>query len=92
MGHAEFGFVRLPDAFAGGSASCRRRRTRTPPSSCAPRRRRGWRRDLAGLLGVQHGLPLAYNTDLREDKRYLFDAVDCLDAAAARSSAACSRR
>ena len=27
-----------------------------------------------------HGLPLAYNTDLREDKRYLFDAVDCLDA------------
>ena len=35
--------------------------------------------DLAGLLGVQHGLPLAYNTDLREDKRYLFDAVDCLE-------------
>ncbi len=31
-------------------------------------------------LGVLHGLPLAYNTDLREDKRYLFDAVDCLDA------------
>lgn len=26
-----------------------------------------------------HGLPLSYNTDLREDKRYLFDAVDCLD-------------
>ena len=36
--------------------------------------------DLGGLLGVLHGLPLAYNTDLREDKRYLFDAVDCLDA------------
>jgi argininosuccinate lyase len=35
--------------------------------------------DLGGLLGVLHGLPLAYNTDLREDKRYLFDAVDCLD-------------
>ena len=36
--------------------------------------------DLGGLLGVLHGLPLAYNTDLREDKRYLFDAADCLDA------------
>ena len=35
--------------------------------------------DLQGLLGMLHGLPLAYNTDLREDKRYLFDAVDCLD-------------
>ena len=35
--------------------------------------------DLGGLLGVLHGLPLAYNTDLREDKRYLFDAVDCLE-------------
>ena len=35
--------------------------------------------DLGGLLGVLHGLPLAYNTALREDKRYLFDAVDCLD-------------
>ena len=36
--------------------------------------------DLQGLLATLHGLPLAYNTDLREDKRYLFDAVDCLDA------------
>ena len=36
--------------------------------------------DLQGLLSTLHGLPLAYATDLREDKRYLFDAVDCLDA------------
>ncbi len=35
---------------------------------------------LGGVLGVLHGLPLAYNNDLREDKRYLFDAVDSLDA------------
>ena len=38
-----------------------------------------------------HGLPLAYNTDLREDKRYLFDAVDCLDCCC-RSYTGCSRR
>ena len=36
--------------------------------------------DLQGLLTTLHGLPLAYNTDLREDKRYLFDAVDCIQA------------
>ena len=67
---------------AAARASCRRRRTRTPPScmrAAAPR----LTADLGGLLGVLHGLPLAYNTDLREDKRYLFDAVDCLDRAAA---------
>ena len=35
--------------------------------------------DLAGLLGVLHGLPLAYNKDLQEDKAYLFDAMDTVD-------------
>ena len=35
--------------------------------------------DLAGLLGVVAGLPLAYNKDLQEDKEYLFDAIDTVD-------------
>jgi argininosuccinate lyase len=35
--------------------------------------------DLSGLLGVLHGLPLAYNKDLQDDKHYLFDAADTLD-------------
>ena len=74
----EFGFVRLPDAFAGGSSIMPQKKNPDAAElmrAAAPR----LAADLAGLLGVQHGLPLAYNTDLREDKRYLFDAVDCLE-------------
>jgi argininosuccinate lyase len=76
---AEFGFVRLPDAFSGGSSIMPQKKNPDAAElmrAAAPR----LAADLGGLLGVLHGLPLAYNTDLREDKRYLFDAVDCLDA------------
>jgi argininosuccinate lyase len=76
---AEFGFARLPDAFSGGSSIMPQKRNPDAAElmrAAAPR----LAADLGGLLGVLHGLPLAYNTDLREDKRYLFDAVDCLDA------------
>ncbi|MEZ5126115.1 MAG: argininosuccinate lyase [Thermoleophilia bacterium] len=75
---SEFGFVRLPDAFSGGSSIMPQKKNPDAAElmrAAAPR----VAADLAGLLGVLHGLPLAYNTDLREDKRYLFDAVDCLD-------------
>jgi argininosuccinate lyase len=75
---SEFGFVRLPDAYAGGSSIMPQKKNPDAAEltrAAAPR----LAADLAGLLGVQHGLPLAYNTDLREDKRYLFDAVDCLE-------------
>ena len=76
---AEFGFVRLPDAFSGGSSIMPQKKNPDAGEllrAAAPR----LAADLAGLLGVLHGLPLAYNTDLREDKRFLFDGVDCLDA------------
>ena len=75
---SEFSYVRLPDAFSGGSSIMPQKRNPDAAElmrACAPR----LAADLGGLLGVLHGLPLAYNTDLREDKRYLFDAVDCLD-------------
>jgi argininosuccinate lyase len=75
---AEFGFVRLPDALSGGSSIMPQKRNPDAAElmrAAAPR----LAADLQGMLGVLHGLPLAYNTDLREDKRYLFDAVDCLD-------------
>ena len=76
---SEFGFVQLPDAFSGGSSIMPQKRNPDAAElmrAAAPR----LTADLGGLLGVLHGLPLAYNTDLREDKRYVFDAVDCLDA------------
>ena len=75
---AEFGFVRLPDAYSGGSSIMPQKKNPDAAElmrAAAPR----LTADLGGLLGVLHGLPLAYNTDLREDKRYLFDAADCLD-------------
>jgi argininosuccinate lyase len=75
---SEFGFVLLPDAFSGGSSIMPQKKNPDAAEllrAAAPR----LTADLGGLLGVLHGLPLAYNTDLREDKRYLFDAVDCLD-------------
>ena len=75
---SEFGFVRLPDAYSGGSSIMPQKKNPDAAEltrAAAPR----LTADLGGLLGVLHGLPLAYNTDLREDKRYLFDAVDCLD-------------
>ena len=90
VGDPEFGFVRLPDAYSGGSSIMPQKKNPDAAElmrAAAPR----LAADLGGLLGVLHGLPLAYNTDLREDKRYLFDAVDCLDAAAAGRRAACSR-
>jgi len=74
---AEFGFVNMPDAYSGGSSIMPQKKNPDAElmRAAAPR----LTADLGGLLGVLHGLPLAYNTDLREDKRYLFDAVDCLD-------------
>ena len=39
--------------------------------------------NLSSFLGVLHGLPLAYNKDMQEDKEYLFDAVDTLTVALA---------
>ena len=75
---SEFGFVRLPDAYSSGSSIMPQKKN---PDAAELMRGAAARlaADLQGLLGTLHGLPLAYNTDLREDKRFLFDAVDCLD-------------
>jgi argininosuccinate lyase len=34
---------------------------------------------LVAVHGVLHGLPLAYNKDMQEDKEHLFDATDALE-------------
>src|SRR5437016_13368375 len=36
--------------------------------------------DLLTLLSILRGLPLAYNSDLQEDKEAVFDAVDSTNA------------
>ena len=74
----EAGFVAVDDAFASGSSMLPQKKN---PDAAELARAKAPRlvADLSGLLGVLHGLPLAYNKDLQEDKHYLFDAVDTLD-------------
>jgi len=70
---AEFGFIRLPDAFATGSSIMPQKKN---PDVAELARGRTGRviGDLVALLTMLKGLPLAYNRDLQEDKPSLFDA------------------
>ena len=72
---AEFGFVRLPDAYATGSSMLPQKKN---PDVAELVRGKAGRviGDLTALLTTLKGLPLAYNRDLQEDKEPLFDAVD----------------
>ncbi len=74
----ETGFVELDDAFTSGSSMLPQKKN---PDAAELARAKAPRltADLAGLLGVIAGLPLAYNKDLQEDKEYLFDAIDTVD-------------
>lgn len=83
---AEFGFVRLPDAFTTGSSLMPQKKN---PDAFELIRGKSAR--LAGnlqmLLTMVKGLPLTYNRDLQEDKPPVFDSFDqtrlMLDTAAA---------
>ena len=72
---AEFGFMRLSDAFSTGSSMMPQKKN---PDVAELARAKSGRLigHLAGLLVVLKGLPLAYNKDLQEDKELLFDACD----------------
>ncbi len=72
---AEFGFVRLTDAFTTGSSLMPQKKN---PDMAELLRGKSGRvvGDLVGLLVALKGLPLAYNKDLQEDKEPLFDALD----------------
>src|SRR3990172_4889328 len=74
---AEFGFLRLPDAFATGSSIMPQKRN---PDVAELARGRTGRvvGDLVALLTMLKALPLSYNRDLQEDKRIFFDAEDTL--------------
>ena len=74
---SEFGFLRLPDAFATGSSIMPQKRN---PDVAELARARMGRVDglLVSILTTLKALPLAYNRDLQEDKRAFFDAEDTL--------------
>jgi len=72
---SEFGFVELADSHATGSSLMPQKKN---PDVFELVRGRAARviGDLTTLLVVLKGLPLAYDRDLQEDKRPVFDAVD----------------
>jgi argininosuccinate lyase len=72
---AEFGFVRLHDAYVTGSSMLPQKAN---PDIAELARGKAGRLvgHLTGFLVTLKGLPLAYNRDLQEDKEPLFDSVD----------------
>ncbi len=70
---AEFGFVRLPEGAATGSSMMPQKLN--PDVAELARGKAGTAIGrLTGLLATVKGLPLAYNRDLQEDKRPVFEA------------------
>jgi len=76
---AEFGFVEFADAFATGSSIMPQKKN---PDVAELIRGKSGRLygNLVAVLTALKGLPLAYNSDMQEDKEPLFDSVDTLEA------------
>lgn len=72
---AEFGFVELADGWATGSSMMPHKKNPDAAELLRGRAARGVAQ-MAGVLALLKGLPLAYNRDLQEDKGYLFGAHD----------------
>jgi argininosuccinate lyase len=77
---AEFGFVALPDQFSTGSSMMPQKKN---PDLLELVRAKSGRviGDLVAMLTILKGLPLAYNSDLQEDKERVFDALDTIKPA-----------
>lgn len=77
---AEFGFAAIPDEFSTGSSMMPQKKN---PDLLELIRGKTGRiiGDLVAMLTVLKGLPLAYNSDLQEDKERVFDVLDTLKPA-----------
>ncbi|GHU70691.1 argininosuccinate lyase [Clostridia bacterium] len=77
----EFRYLTLSDAFAAGSSIMPQKKN--PEAAELVRGKTGRvYGDLFSLLAAMKGLPLAYNSDMQEDKEPLFDALDTLESCA----------
>jgi argininosuccinate lyase len=74
----EFGYARLHDAWSTGSSVMPQKKN---PDIAELARGQAGRLigNLTGLLATLKGLPLAYNRDLQEDKRPVFESVETLE-------------
>lgn len=77
---AEFGFVRLADAYSTGSSIMPQKKN---PDTLEVTRGKSGRLigHLSGFLATLKGLPSSYDKDLQEDKEPAFDAFDTLEMA-----------
>ncbi|HKF29929.1 MAG TPA: argininosuccinate lyase [Candidatus Binataceae bacterium] len=77
---SEFGFAVLPDEFSTGSSMMPQKKN---PDLAELIRGKTGRviGDLMAMLTTLKGLPLAYNSDLQEDKERVFDALDTIKPA-----------
>ena len=76
---SEFGFITLPDAFATGSSIMPQKKNPDVPELVRGKAG-GVFGHLVAVLTSMKSLPLAYNRDMQEDKRPLFETVDTLGA------------
>ena len=74
---APFSFINLPDSFSTGSSMLPQKRN---PDAAELIRAKTGRviGNLASLLIIMKGLPLAYSKDMQEDKEPVFDTADTL--------------
>lgn len=71
----EFNFINISDAFSTGSSIMPQKKNPDVFEIIRGKTGRIYGR-LLGILTIMKGLPLAYNSDMQEDKVHLFDVVD----------------
>ena len=73
----EFKFVELDDAFSTGSSIMPQKKNPDIAEKIRGKTGRMYG-NLMAMLTIMKGIPLAYNTDLSEDKEQVFDSIDTL--------------
>lgn len=76
---SEFGFIEFSDAFSTGSSIMPQKKN-PDVAELVRGKTGGVFGSLIAILTMMKSLPLAYNRDMQEDKKILFDAADTLKA------------
>ncbi len=76
---AEFGFIEFSDAVTSGSSIMPQKKNPDVAELVRGKTGRVYG-NLLSILTVMKGIPLAYNSDMQEDKEAVFDTVDTLEA------------
>lgn len=79
---AEFRFIELDESFCTGSSFLPQKKNPDPAELVRGKTGRLCG-NLQAVLTALHGLPLAYNRDLQEDKEPLFDSIDTVKSSLA---------